>query len=428
MPDGNGKHNGEWNPSLLGDQYDIFEDIVKALSLTMDLVEQATHQHAQRVAGIAINLGRKVKLSDSYLRDVYYAGLLHDIGQIGTPDNILRKKGSLTLREKAAIYGHPRVGFEIVHEIPTLDSSAHLIRWHHERWDGTGYPDGLRWEGIPVGAQVLTASDTLDALLSQRPWRPALPPDEAISELRKFSGIQFHPDHVEVLVNLIDERGVDKIGDIDDRARNILKVETEHHPQFKRLTGGRILGIFDLFSRIIDARHKYTRGHSRRVANLAREIGKELGFESEQLFKLEISGLLHEAGKVAVSSAIVDKAGKLTDDEREIMMEYPLASEKIMSSIRSLEELGRVVRHQHERFDGSGYPDRLEGEKIPIFSRIIAVADTYDAMASHRSYRKALPLERILREMQNDFGSGRLDPGLAGVEKIIFRDKDGGRK
>ncbi|MCK4719938.1 HD domain-containing protein, partial [bacterium] len=114
MPDGNGKHNGEWNPSLLGDQYDIFEDIVKALSLTMDLVEQATHQHAQRVAGIAINLGRKVKLSDSYLRDVYYAGLLHDIGQIGTPDNILRKKGALTLREKAAIYGHPRVGFEIV--------------------------------------------------------------------------------------------------------------------------------------------------------------------------------------------------------------------------------------------------------------------------------------------------------------------------
>ncbi|MCK4721364.1 HD domain-containing protein, partial [bacterium] len=315
-----------------------------------------------------------------------------------------------------------------VHEIPTLDSSAHLIRWHHERWDGTGYPDGLRWEGIPDGAQVLTASDTLDALLSPRPWRPALPPDEAISELRKFSGIQFHPDHVEVLVNLIDERGVEKIGDIDDRARNILKVETEHHPQFKRLTGGRILGIFDLFSRIIDARHKYTRGHSRRVANLAREIGKELGFESEQLFKLEISGLLHEAGKVAVSSAIVDKAGKLTDDEREIMMEYPLASEKIMSSIRSLEELGEVVRHQHERFDGSGYPDKLEGEKIPMFSRIIAVADTYDAMASHRSYRKALPLERILREMQKDFGSGRLDPGLAGIEEIIFRDKDGGRK
>ena len=425
MPDGNGKHNGEWNPSLLGDQYDIFEDIVKALSLTMDLVEQATHQHAQRVAGIAFNLGRKVGLTNTYLRDVYYAGLLHDIGQIGTPDSILRKKGALTLREKAAIYGHPHVGFEIVREIPTLDSAAHVIRWHHERWDGTGYPDGLRWEGIPNGAQLLTASDTLDALLSPRPWRPALPPAEAIAEMRKFSGIQFHPSHVELIVTLVDERGVDKIGDLDDSARKILKDETEHNSQFKRLTGGRILGIFDLFSRIIDARHKYTRGHSRRVANLVREIGKELGFDDEQLFKLEITGLLHEAGKVAVSSAIVDKAGKLTEDEREIMNEYPLASEKIVSSIRSLEDLGGVVRHQHERFDGSGYPDGLSGEEIPIFSRIIAVADTYDAMASHRAYRKALPLERIIKEMQKDFGSGRLDPGLAGIEDIILREKEG---
>ncbi|MCX6647587.1 MAG: HD domain-containing protein, partial [bacterium] len=267
--------------------------------------------------------------------------------------------------------------------------------------------------------------DTLDALLSPRPWRPALPPDAAINEMRKFSGIQFNPSHVELLVTLFDERGVEKIGELDEKAKKILKDETENHSQFKRLTGGRILGIFDLFSRIIDARHKYTRGHSRRVANLAREIGKELGFDDENLFKLEITGLLHEAGKVAVSSAIVDKAGKLTDDEREIMNEYPLASQKIVSSIRSLSTLGWVVRHQHERFDGSGYPDGLAREDIPIFSRIIAVADTYDAMASHRAYRKALPLERIIKEMQKDFGSGRLDPGLAGIEDIILREKEG---
>ncbi len=261
----------------------------------------------------------------------------------------------------------------------------------------------------------------MDALLSPRPWREALPPDKAMAEVRKFSGIQFHPGHVGMIMALVEDRGVDGIGEIDDETKHLLRQETESDPEFSKLTGGRILGIFDLFSRIIDARHKYSRGHSRRVANLAREIGKELGFDSEQLFKLEIAGLLHEAGKVAVSSAIVDKAGKLTDEERETMMEYPLASEQIVTSIRSLEELGSVVRHTHERFDGSGYPDGLQGEQIPIFSRIIAVADTYDAMASHRAYRKALPLERILKEMQKDFGSGRLDPGLAGIEEILTR-------
>jgi len=424
MVDGNGKHDGEWNPDLLGDQYELFEDIVKALSLTMDLVEQASHQHAQRVAGIAVNLGRKMEMPSSYLRDVYYAGLLHDIGQIGTPDGILRKKGSLTLREKAAIYGHPHVGFEIVREIPTLDSTAHVIRWHHERWDGTGYPDSLRWEGIPEGAQLLTASDTMDALLSPRPWRPALPSDKAIAEMRKFAGIQFNPGHVGLLMALFEERGVEKIAELDEDTRSILKRETERNPLFTRLTGSRIIGIFDLFSRIIDARHRYTRGHSRRVANLAREIGRELGFGKEELFKLEISGLLHQAGKVAVSSAIVDKAGRLTDSEREIMEKYPLVSEQIVSTIRSLGDLATVVRHQHERYDGSGYPDGLKGEGIPIFSRILAVAYTFDAMASHRAYRKALPLERILKEMQKDFGSGRLDPSLAGIEEILSRRRE----
>ena len=95
-----------------------------------------------------------------------------------------------------------------------------------------------------------------------------------------------------------------------------------------------------------------------------------------------------------------------------------------MSTIRSLGDLATVVRHQHERYDGSGYPDGLKGEGIPIFSRILAVAYTFDAMASHRAYRKALPLERILKEMQKDFGSGRLDPSLAGIEEILSRRRE----
>jgi len=427
MKDGNGKSGEKWTPTRLGDHYDLFEDIVKALSLTMDLVEQAKHEHAQRVAGVAVNLGLKLGLSPAYVRDLYYSSLLHDIGQIGTPDEILRKKGQLTLGEKAQMYGHSLTGYEIVREIPTLDSSAYIIRWHHERWDGTGYPDTLKWEGIPEGAQILTVSDTIDALLSPRPWRPALAPDVAMKEMRKMAGIQFNPAHVNALMDLINQRGIEKLGEIDDESRQVLKKETVKHREFHRLTGGRILGIFDLFSRIIDARHKYSRGHSRRVANLALEIGRELGFDDENLFKLEIAGLLHEAGKVAVSSAIVDKAGKLTEDETIIMREYPVASEKIVRSISSLSELGPVVRHQHERFDGSGYPDGLEGEAIPRYSRILAVADTYDAMASERAYRRAMPLERILKEMQKDFGSGRLDPELRGVEEILTRKRNTGR-
>ncbi len=391
--------------------YRLFEDIVKALSLTMDLVEQATNEHAIRVASITFNLGKHLGFDDSSLGDIYYAGLLHDIGQIGTPDDILRKPKNLTITELAAIWMHPHVGYEIVREVPTLSGTAHLIRWHHERWDGTGYPDSLLWDEIPQGAQLLCICDALDALLSPRPWRPALSMDDAIGELKKFQGIQFSPRHVGALLELVGEVGFDGLISINDGSRELLKRVTMANPDFKALTGQKIMSIVGLFSRIIDARHKYTRGHSMRVASLSRAIGQELGLPEIDLFKLEIAGLLHDAGKVHVPSRVIDKVGKLTDAELKLIREYPIVSERIVSTIGPLVELGKIVRHQHERFDGSGYPDGLKGDEIPLFSRILAVADSYDAMATDRAYRKALPMERILGEMQKASGT-HFDPAL----------------
>ncbi len=404
--------------------YRLFEDIVKALSMTMDLVEQATNEHAIRVASLTFNLGKHAGFHEVELRDIYYAGLLHDIGQIGTPDDILRKPKNLTLSEQATIWIHPHVGYEIVREVPTLDGTAHLIRWHHERWDGTGYPDSLLWSEIPRGAQLLSICDAMDALLSPRPWRPALPMDEAAGELKRFSGIQFSPEYVQSLLDLVKTHGFENLTSIDDSSREVLKHVTLADKDFGSLSGEKILNIVRLFSRIIDARHKYTRGHSHRVANLAREIGIELGLKDEDLFKLEIAGLLHDAGKVKVPSRVIDKVGVLSAEERGLIREYPLISERIVSTIGPLVELGTVVRHQHERYDGTGYPDGLTGDEIPFFSRILAVADSYDAMATDRAYRKALPMEQRLREMHKSFTSGHFDPAL----DRFFRTVEGGEE
>ena len=405
--------------------YHLFEDVVKALSMTMDLVEQATNEHAIRVASITFNLGRHVGLPDEDLRDIYYAGLLHDIGQIGTPDDILRKPKNLTLSELATIWMHPHVGYEIIKEVPSLSGTAHLIRWHHERWDGTGYPDSFKWDEIPLGAQLLSICDALDALLSPRPWRPALSMDDAMSELARFSGIQFSPAYVKSLLELVHSEGLEKLTSVDEHSQEVLKRVTITDPDFSSLSGEKILNIIKLFSRIIDARHKYTRGHSQRVADLAREIGIELGLGDEDLFKIEIAGLLHDAGKVKVPSRIIDKVGTLSEEERKIIRQYPLVSERILSTISPLVDLGKVVRHQHERYDGSGYPDGLKGEEIPFFSRILAVADSYDAMATDRAYRKALPMEQRLREMQKSFTTGHFDPALDRIFRTVGGEADG---
>ena len=402
--------------------YHLFEDVVKALSMTMDLVEQATNEHAIRVASLTFNFGRHLGLKGEVLRDIYYAGLLHDIGQIGTPDDILRKPKNLTLSELATIWMHPHVGYEIVGEVPTLGRSAHLIRWHHERWDGTGYPDNLQWDEIPLGAQLLNICDALDALLSPRPWRPALPMDDAVKEMTKFCGIQFNPHSVKSFLELVLSQGFEKLTSIDEGSREILKGITVSDRDFKNLSGEKILNIVKLFSRIIDARHKYTREHSSKVARLAKEIGVELALSDEDLFKLEIAGLLHDAGKVAVPSRVIDKVGELSGEERKIIRDYPLISERIVSTIGPLVELGKVVRHQHERFNGTGYPDGLKGEEIPYFSRILAIADSYIAMVEDRAYRKGLPKERVIHEMQEGFGTGHFDPAL----DRFFRNADRG--
>ena len=156
-------------------------------------------------------------------------------------------------------------------------------------------------------------------------------------------------------------------------------------------------------------------------------LARELGLPDDELERIEISGLLHDVGKIAIPEAILCKPGKLTDDEFGVMKTHPTNSEKLISSIKKLHEISPGAKHHHERWDGNGYPDRLKGEDIPFAARIIAIADTYDAMTSTRSYRKALDHEVAIQEISKCAGT-QFDPKLAemfiSIEKEIKAAKD----
>jgi HD superfamily phosphohydrolase YqeK len=145
----------------------------------------------------------------------------------------------------------------------------------------------------------------------------------------------------------------------------------------------------------IDAKDKYTRGHSERVALVAKCLGEELALPAEEISDIHLSGLLHDIGKVGVDDRILRKQSRLDDDEFEQIKKHPEIGCHILSGLANLERVLPGVRNHHEAFDGSGYPDRLCGTDIPLMARIIAVADSYDAMGSDRPYRAGLPLERI---------------------------------
>lgn len=166
----------------------------------------------------------------------------------------------------------------------------------------------------------------------------------------------------------------------------------------------------------LDSEDKYTRGHSMRVTLYSILLAKELGVSQTDIEKLEIASLLHDIGKVGISEEILQKSTGLTDVEYEIMKTHSENAEKIITGIKKLENIIPIVRHHHERWDGRGYPDKLQGEEIPFFARIVALADTYDAMTSTRPYRKALSHDEAIKEIKKCAGT-QFDPILA--EKFI---------
>ena len=172
----------------------------------------------------------------------------------------------------------------------------------------------------------------------------------------------------------------------------------------------------------IDAKDTYTNGHSGRVAEYAEMIAKRCGYTDEQLNNLYMMGLVHDVGKIGIPDAVINKPGKLTEEEFEVIKTHPVLGAKILGTIQGMPTLYTGARWHHERYDGTGYPDGLAGDKIPEEARIIAVADAYDAMTSRRSYRDALSQEIVRKEIEE--GSGRqFDPRFAEIMlKLIDED------
>ncbi len=157
--------------------------------------------------------------------------------------------------------------------------------------------------------------------------------------------------------------------------------------------------IVKALSGAIDAKDTYTNGHSTRVAEYAREIAKRVGFSKEEQDDIYMMGLLHDIGKIGIPDAIINKPAALSDEEYEIIKTHPVVGAGILKNITELPKLMTGARWHHERYDGKGYPDHKSGDEIPVEAQIIAVADSYDAMSSRRSYRNALPQPQIRSEL-----------------------------
>ena len=202
-PDGAGIPGINTRPGSLSEVY--------AIASAVEAKDPYTYGHSKRVNIYAVALAEKIGLSPDEVSMLSAAALLHDIGKVGIPDTVLNKKGKLNKEDWEVIKAHPKLGANIMSNIPKLAPAVNSILYHHERWDGSGYPEGLKGEEIPLEARILAIVDSFEAMTSARPYRPALSLEEVVVELRQGAGLQFDPNLVEAFIDIVEAGLPEKI-------------------------------------------------------------------------------------------------------------------------------------------------------------------------------------------------------------------------
>ncbi len=181
-------------------QKEYFELVVKTVLSALKCKDNYTWGHSLRVAYFCVSVGREMGFSDKEIYELEVSALFHDIGKIGVPDSVLLKPSRLTDKEFLEMKLHPNKSYEILAEFPIFQKMAINAKYHHERFDGRGYPDGLKGDDIPLFSRIILISDTFDAMTSTRPYRKGLPFDVAFAELKEFAGTQFDPQIVDKFI------------------------------------------------------------------------------------------------------------------------------------------------------------------------------------------------------------------------------------
>lgn len=250
---------------------------IEGLALAIDAKDHTTHSHLHRVRTYAVEIAKDMGLSDSELDALRAAALLHDIGKLAVPDHIISKPGRLTPEEFEKMKIHPIVGAEILEKVAFPYPVAPIVRSHHERWNGQGYPDGLKGEEIPIGARILAAVDCLDALASDRQYRKALPLDEAMAQVAAESGRSFDPRVIEVLKRRyleLEQLACASQETSSQESLSSIQVERGERPGAGFETDGRAANPTDFLSSIASARHE---AHT--LFELSQDLGNSLSLD-----------------------------------------------------------------------------------------------------------------------------------------------------
>jgi HD-GYP domain-containing protein (c-di-GMP phosphodiesterase class II) len=435
----------------------LLSEVIGALSYALDITEGEPPGHAVRSCMIGMRLAEELRLDAETRSDLFYALLLKDAGctanaarmaaLFGADDHQAKHSAKRTdwanpfsafvwsvktvapgrsprarLDRLLAIKDEGEVtrslmearcdrGAEIALMIGLSTGTAEAIRTLDEHWDGRGQPRGLAEEQIPLLGRILCLAQTVEIFHADGGV------DAAYAVAARRSRGWFDPGLVEALDGFHDDDGFWASLAEPDVTR------WEPEDQVLGVDDDRLLQIATAFAAIVDAKSPWTYHHSDRTGVVATGIGARLGFDADELNDLHYASLLHDIGKVAISSRILDKPTGLTDAEYARVKEHPLFTQWVLERVSCFEALAPVAGAHHERLDGSGYPRGLTADDLTLPMRVLAMADVYEALTADRPYRRAHDEQYALELIRLEVPS-RLDVDAFNALEALLRDPD----
>lgn len=378
-------------------------EAVYSLSDALDLVGVSHIHHGKRVAYMAAECGKHMKWQGLRLDNLFQAAILHDSGVSRTMVH-----ANLAQFEWELEADHCKIGAALLASCPLLSHLSDIVLYHHTHWGELEKMD-LPME-VKQSANCIYMVDRVDVLslgVMAKHKDILLGKDEIRDRIREKSGSWFMPELVDTFLEVSNSDAFWFA--LEGDFVNGYLATWLSHSQKRGMAFKELRSLVQIFSHVVDAKSPFTKEHSDGVASLSRYLGEKFSLSEESCEMLELAGFLHDIGKLRVPDELLEKPGKLTEEESASMRRHSFDTYSILRNIKGMETIALWAAEHHERVNGSGYPYQLNSGEIPFEARIIAVADVFQALAQKRPYRDSLKPEEILPIMKEQVKSGKLD-------------------
>lgn len=396
--------------------------LMAACSYALDCVEaelvNVTNNHAKRVAYMSVGIAGEMGVKGESLQDLAVCALLHDNALTQYIQEELHNDISqiAVTNEIPQLGAHCSLGEQNIQSLPFHTNVSGVILYHHENADGSG-PFGKKWNEIPLFARIIHLCDLLDiSCISNQSadmWK------KIQHFLQKTERTMFDKECVEAFFKAFSE---DNLSMIDDD--NLDKMLWDKVPRIEQeLSFAQIKAVANFFANIIDYKSPFTSTHSIGVADCAEKMAQFMGFDEETVEKMYLAGALHDIGKVAIGNEILEKPGKLTDEEFQSMKHHAAYSYYILSGVKDFEEIRDWAAFHHERLDGTGYPFGKTAPELNTQERIMACVDIYQALTESRPYKAGMSHEKACSILSDMADKGWIDAEIVkNVRRCFDRD------